>query len=94
MAGFSPTDAALEGFRIARERPRKLLVHRRELNKLMGAIKQKGITLIPMTVYFTDRGIAKVQVGLAAGKKKHDKRESEKERTWQRDKARLMRDRG
>ncbi|TWA81222.1 SsrA-binding protein [Azospirillum brasilense] len=76
------------------KRPRKMLVHRRELSKLMGAIKQKGITLIPMTVYFNDRGIAKVEVGLATGKKKHDKRESEKERSWQRDKARLMRDKG
>lgn len=75
-------------------RPRKLLVHKRELNKLMGAIKQKGVTLVPMTVYFNDRGIAKVQVGLATGKRKVDKRETEKERTWQRDKARLMREKG
>ncbi len=75
-------------------RPRKLLVHRRELNKLLGAIKQKGVTLVPMSVYFNDRGIAKVQIGLATGKKKVDKRETEKERTWQRDKARLMREKG
>ncbi|NYZ11992.1 SsrA-binding protein SmpB [Azospirillum sp. RWY-5-1] len=75
-------------------RPRKLLVHKRELNKLMGAIKQKGVTLVPMTVYFNDRGIAKVQVGLATGKRKVDKRETEKARTWQRDKARLMREKG
>ena len=76
------------------KRPRKLLVRKRELNKLMGAIKQKGVTLVPMQVYFHDRGIAKLQVGVATGKKKHDKRESEKERSWQRDKARLMRDKG
>lgn len=75
-------------------RPRKLLVHRRELGKLMGAIKQKGVTLVPMSVYFTDRGIAKVQIGVATGKKKVDKRETEKERSWQRDKARLMREKG
>jgi SsrA-binding protein len=75
-------------------RPRKLLVHKRELNKLMGALKTKGVTLIPMSLYFNDRGIAKLQIGVATGKKKVDKRESEKERTWQRDKARLMRDRG
>jgi SsrA-binding protein len=75
-------------------RPRKLLVHKRELNKLMGAIKQKGVTLVPMSVYFNDRGIAKVQVGLATGKRKVDKRETEKERSWQRDKARLMREKG
>lgn len=76
------------------KRPRKLLVRKRELNKLMGAIKQKGVTLVPMQVYFNDRGIAKLQFGVATGKKKHDKRESEKERSWQRDKARLMRDKG
>lgn len=75
-------------------RPRKLLVHRRELSRLTGAIKQKGVTLVPMSVYFNDRGIAKVQIGLATGKKKVDKRETEKERTWQRDKARLMREKG
>lgn len=76
------------------KRPRKLLVRRRELDKLAAGIKQKGVTLIPMQIYFNDRGIAKVQIGLATGKKKHDKRESEKERSWQRDKARLMRDKG
>ncbi|MGQ9371830.1 SsrA-binding protein SmpB [Azospirillum sp. A39] len=75
-------------------RPRKLLVHRRELNKLMGAIKQKGVTLVPMSLYFNDRGIAKLQLGVATGKKKVDKRETEKERSWKRDKARLMRDKG
>lgn len=76
------------------KRPRKLLVRRRELEKLAAGIKQKGVTLVPMSVYFNDRGFAKVEIGLATGKKKHDKRESEKERSWQRDKARLMRDKG
>lgn len=76
------------------KRPRKLLVRRRELDKLAAGIKQKGVTLVPMSVYFNDRGFAKVEIGLATGKKKHDKRESEKERSWQRDKARLMRDKG
>ncbi|CAO3355306.1 SsrA-binding protein SmpB [Azospirillum melinis] len=76
------------------KRPRKLLVRRRELDKLAAGIKQKGVTLVPMSVYFNDRGYAKVEIGLATGKKKHDKRESEKERSWQRDKARLMRDKG
>ena len=76
------------------KRPRKLLVKRRELDKLMGAIKLKGVTLIPMQIYFNDRGIAKVQIGVGTGKKKGDKRETEKERSWQRDKARLMRDKG
>jgi SsrA-binding protein len=76
------------------KRPRKLLVRRRELSKIAAGIKQKGVTLIPMSVYFNDRGKAKVEIGLATGKKKHDKRETEKERSWARDKARLMRDRG
>ncbi|CAO3421320.1 SsrA-binding protein SmpB [Azospirillum doebereinerae] len=76
------------------KRPRKLLIRRRELDKLAAGIKQKGVTLIPMSVYFNDRGMAKVELGVATGKKKHDKRNTEKERTWQRDKARLMRDKG
>lgn len=75
-------------------RPRKLLLHRRELAKLAMALKTKGATLIPMSIYFNDRGIAKVELGVATGKKKVDKRETEKERSWQRDKARLMRDKG
>jgi len=74
------------------KRPRKLLVRRRELDKLAMGIKQKGVTLIPMSVYFNDRGMAKVEIGVATGKKKHDKRATEKDRDWQRDKARLMRD--
>lgn len=75
-------------------RPRKLLVRRRELGKLAGAIKLKGATLVPMSIYFNDRGFAKVQLGVATGKKKGDKRETTKERDWQRDKARLMRNKG
>jgi len=72
-------------------RPRKLLLHRREINKLMGAVKREGITLIPLAVYFNERGQAKLELGLAKGKRKADKREAEKARDWQRDKARLMR---
>jgi SsrA-binding protein len=75
-------------------RPRKLLVHHKELNKLLGAIKRDGTTIVPLGLYFNARGIAKCELGLAKGKKKADKREAEKTRDWQRDKARLMRDRG
>ena len=75
-------------------RPRKLLVHRREMGKLIGAISQDGLTLVPLKVYFNHRGLAKVLLGLARGKKTHDKRESERKRDWQRDKARLLRERG
>ncbi len=72
-------------------RPRKLLLHRRERNKLLGAIKREGITLIPLALYFNDRGIAKLDLGIAKGKKKVDKRATEKERDWQREKARVLR---
>jgi SsrA-binding protein len=75
-------------------RPRKLLLHRREMARLLGQIQREGYTIVPLSVYFNPRGIAKVQLGLAKGKRKVDKRETEKKRDWQRDKARLMRERG
>ncbi len=75
-------------------RPHKLLVHRKELDKLMGRVKREGVTLVPLSIYFSDRGRAKVEIGLARGKRKEDKREAEKSRDWQRDKARLMRNKG
>ena len=75
-------------------RPRKLLVHRRERDRLLGAVKREGMTLIPLKIYFNARGKAKLELGLAKGRKRHDKRELEKKRDWQRQKSRLMRDRG
>jgi SsrA-binding protein len=75
-------------------RPRKLLLHKNQMNKLIGAVQRKGTTLIPLSIYFNDRGIAKVELGIAAGKKQHDKRETAKDRDWQREKARVMRDKG
>ncbi|MCH7539228.1 MAG: SsrA-binding protein SmpB [Proteobacteria bacterium] len=75
-------------------RPRKLLLHRREIDRLGGLIRRTGITLVPLLIYFNDRGIAKVQLAVARGKKKHDKRAAEKEREWQRERARLMREKG
>src|SRR5665809_25996 len=75
-------------------RRRKLLVHRRELGRLIGAIQRQGMTLVPLRMYFNARGIAKVQLGLAKGKKLHDKRETEKKRDWDRQRSRLMRDKG
>jgi SsrA-binding protein len=75
-------------------RPRKLLVHKREAAKLSAAVQREGMTLIPLRVYFNAKGIAKIELGIAKGKKVHDKRETEKQRDWQRDKARLMRDKG
>ncbi len=75
-------------------RPRKLLLRRRELNKLIGAVRKQGQTLIPLQLYFNPRGLAKIELGLARGKKAYDKRASIKERDWQREKERLLRDRG
>jgi SsrA-binding protein len=80
-------------FNHAPGRPRLLLLHKREINRLKGAIKRDGITLVPLAIYFNDRGRAKLELGLAKGKRKQDKRESEKKRDWQRDKARIMRER-
>lgn len=75
-------------------RLRKLLVHRRELAKLIGQVRREGYTLIPLSIYFNGRGIAKLEVGLARGKRKADKREDIKARDWQRRKSRLLRERG
>ena len=74
-------------------RPRKLLLHRRELRKLVMAIAKDGMTLVPLDIHFNDRGIAKVQLGLAKGRKAHDKREAIKQRDWDREKARVLRNR-
>jgi SsrA-binding protein len=76
------------------KRPRKLLVHRRELGRLLGATQRQGMTLVPLSLYFNQRGLAKVELGVARGKKLHDKRASVKERDWQREKQRLLRDKG
>jgi SsrA-binding protein len=76
------------------KRPRKLLLHKRQINKLIGAVEREGMTLVPLKLYFNEKGRAKVEIALARGKKLHDKRESEKKRSWERDRARLMRERG
>jgi SsrA-binding protein len=69
-------------------------VHKREAAKLAAAIQREGMTLIPLKMYFNAKGRVKVELGIAKGKKLHDKRETEKQRDWQRDKARLLRNRG
>ncbi|GLH27960.1 ssrA-binding protein [Acetobacter pasteurianus] len=74
--------------------PRKLLMHRKEMRKFIGAIAKQGATLVPLNVHFNDRGLAKVTLGLGIGKKSHDKRQSIADRDWQRDKARLIRNKG
>ena len=74
------------------KRMRKLLLHAREIDKMLGAVERKGMTLVPLSVYFNSRGRAKVELALAKGKQTHDKRAAIKERDWKRDKARLMRE--
>ncbi len=75
------------------KRPRELLVKSRERNRMLGLIRREGMTLIPLVMYFNDRGVAKLLIGLAKGRRKQDKRQAEKDRSWQRDKARLLRSR-
>jgi SsrA-binding protein len=75
-------------------RPRKLLLHRKQVAELTGSVAREGTTLVPLQIHFNDRGRAKVLLGLAEGRKKHDKRAAIAARDWQRDKARLMRDKG
>lgn len=75
-------------------RIRKLLLHKREMNKLYGSVNREGYTIVPLRLYFDARGMVKVEIGLAKGKKLHDKRDTEKNRDWQRDKSRLMKERG
>ena len=75
-------------------RPRKLLLHEREIERLVGAVERKGMTLIPLSIYFNKSGRAKVELGLAKGRQAQDKRAYLKERDWKRDKARIMRDQG
>ena len=75
-------------------RPRKLLLKRREINKLIGEVQRKGRTIVPLKMYFNDKGIAKLLIGVGTGKRDIDKRDTQKKRDWQRDKARLMRERG
>lgn len=75
-------------------RPRKLLLHRREIQRLTGKVNREGYTLVPLEMYFNGRGIAKVQLALAKGRKLHDKRDREKAMDWQREKGRLMRAKG
>jgi SsrA-binding protein len=76
------------------KRPRKLLMKAREIAKLAQGVEREGMTLIPLRVYFNDRGRAKLTLAIGRGKKLHDKRETEKQRDWNREKSRLMRDKG
>ena len=76
------------------KRPRKLLLHEREIGKMFGAVARQGMTLVPLSIYFNSRGRAKVELALARGRKAHDKREHEKEKDWKREQGRLLRNHG
>jgi SsrA-binding protein len=81
-------------FNHAPKRPRKLLLHRRQIDKLAGGVEREGMTIVPLKMYFNEKGRAKVELALARGKKLHDKRETEKKRSWERERGRLMRIKG
>ncbi len=81
-------------FNHAPKRLRKLLLHRRQISKLIGAVEREGMTLVPLKLFFNDKGRAKVELALARGKKLHDKRETEKKRSWDRERGRLLRAKG
>lgn len=91
---YIPEYAPASQFNHEPRRPRKLLVKQRELYRLMGAVEREGRTIVPLKMYFNARGLAKLEIALGRGKKAHDKREATKQRDWQRDKARLMREKG
>jgi SsrA-binding protein len=76
------------------KRPRKLLLHQRQIDKFAAAIEREGMTLVPLKLYFNEQGRAKVEIALGKGKKMHDKRETLKKRSWDRERGRLMRDKG
>ncbi len=75
-------------------RPRKLLAHHRQIGRFAAAVQRQGMTLVPLKLYFNDRGVAKLELGVAKGKRTYEKREATKKRDWERDKARIMRAKG
>jgi len=89
---ISPLNTASTHIKPDPVRTRKLLLHRRELDRLIGAVERKGYTLVPLAMYWK-HGLAKLEIGLAKGKKQHDKRATEKDRDWQREKSRLLKSR-
>jgi SsrA-binding protein len=81
-------------FNHAPKRPRKLLLHKHQINKLAGAVDREGMTIVPLKLYFNEKGRAKLEIAVARGKKLHDKRQTEKKRSWDRERARLLRSKG
>ena len=87
---YFPEYEAANRFNHEPRRPRKLLLKRREVSRLIGQTQRDGITLVPISIYFNERGRAKVEIALATGKQAHDKRQSIKDRDWKRQRARLL----
>ncbi len=87
-----PYTAAVHYESMDAKRPRKLLLHKKQIDKFRGLVTREGLTLVPLKAYFNDKGVAKIELALAKGKKAHDKREVTKEREWNRDKARIMKE--
>jgi SsrA-binding protein len=81
-------------FNHAPKRARKLLLHKRQISKLESAVDREGMTLVPLRMYFNEKGRAKIEIALARGKKLHDKRETERKRSWERERGRLLRSKG
>jgi len=81
-------------FNHAPKRPRRLLLHKRQIDKLSGAVDREGMTIVPLKIYFNEKGRAKLEIAVARGKKLHDKRETDKKRTWDKERARLLRGKG
>ena len=81
-------------FNHAPKRARKLLLQKRQINRLVGAVEREGMTIVPLKLYFNEKGRAKVEIALARGKKLHDKRETLKKRSWERERGRLLRMKG
>ena len=91
LNAYIPEYAGGNRFNHETRRPRKLLLHKRQIGKLVGATQRDGVTLVPLSLYFNANGRAKVEIGLARGKKQYDKRATDKARDWQREKSRLLR---
>jgi SsrA-binding protein len=91
---YIPEYSEANRFNHETRRPRKLLLHRREIDRLAGGVLRDGLTIVPLRLFFNPRGRAKAEIALARGKKLHDKRETEKQRSWAREKSRLLRERG
>ena len=81
-------------FNHAPKRPRKLLLRKRQIEKLAGAVDREGMTIVPLKLYFNEKGRAKLEIAVARGKKLHDKRETDRKRSWDRERARLLRNKG